>query len=69
MFRRSDHWLKSDTYCVTVDEALSEDTVALNGSNYISDGLKRHRVLNLDDGVMSNYAIGQITVQILTPLN
>jgi hypothetical protein len=43
VFRRFDHWLKSDTYCATVDEALSEDRKALNGFIYVSDGVKWHR--------------------------
>ena len=48
MFRRFDHWLKNDTYCTTVDEALSKDIEALNGFNYISDGVKWHRSAQLD---------------------
>lgn len=43
MFRRFDQWLKSDTYCATVNAALSEDIDSLNGFIYISDGVKWHR--------------------------
>ena len=43
MFRRFHHWLKSDTYCATVNEALSEDIKTLNGLIYVSDGVKWHR--------------------------
>ena len=43
VFRRFDHWLKSDTYCATVNEALSEDIKTLNGFIYVSDGVKWHQ--------------------------
>ncbi len=43
MFNRFYHWLNSDTYCATVDEALSEEIEALNGFIYVSDGIKWHR--------------------------
>ncbi|CAF1515077.1 unnamed protein product [Rotaria sp. Silwood1] len=43
VFRRFDNWLNSDTYCDTVNEALSENLRKLNGFLFISDGVKCHR--------------------------
>ncbi|CAF4452259.1 unnamed protein product [Rotaria sp. Silwood2] len=43
VFRRFDNWLNSDTYCDTVNEALSGNLRKLNGFLFISDGVKWHR--------------------------
>ncbi|CAF1066025.1 unnamed protein product [Rotaria sordida] len=43
IFHRFDNWLNSDTYCDTVNEALSEHLHKFNGFLYISDGVKWHR--------------------------
>ncbi|CAF4219231.1 unnamed protein product [Rotaria sordida] len=43
IFRRFDNWLNSDTYCDTVNEALSGNLRKLNGFLFISDGVKWHR--------------------------
>ncbi|CAF4022951.1 unnamed protein product [Rotaria sordida] len=42
IFHRFDNWLNSDTYCDTVNEALSEHLHKFNGFLYISDGVKWH---------------------------
>ncbi|CAF3958476.1 unnamed protein product [Rotaria sordida] len=43
VFYRFDNWLNSDTYCDTVNEALSANLRQLNGHLYISDGVRWHR--------------------------
>ncbi|CAF1563824.1 unnamed protein product [Rotaria sp. Silwood1] len=43
VFYRFDNWLNSDTYCDTVNEALSANLRQLNGYLYISDGVRWHR--------------------------
>ena len=43
IFRRFNDWLNSETYCETVNQALSGDLRELNGYLYISDGINWHR--------------------------
>ncbi|CAF0993582.1 unnamed protein product [Rotaria sp. Silwood1] len=43
VFRRFNGWLNSDTYCETVNQALSKNLWELNGYLYVSDGISWHR--------------------------
>ncbi len=71
-FHRFNTWLNDDTYCDTVNEALSGNLRQLNGFLYISDGVKWHRNFQFQQwliDIILNYVNGQVIVLISTLSN